>query len=133
MAVSYPMGDPTMYGNNHETTLEFDDLERVRLFSFGDDTLVRLDQKRSFAEGSAFLIPQESKSRFCKILRQQGISIQERTRSESADWIRKRSVVTTLLFFVIPMAGFVIWPIRVLLPYLLVVLVNLSLAALQGE
>lgn len=132
LAATYYMGDPTIWTNDHEVTVSFEDVEAARFMSLAGHTMVRLYHKKSFAEGTAFLVPPNKKYQFRDSLQRHNVSIHGESGADATGWVWVRCVVTALLLGVIPVSAVFIWPIYYSWAVLLVLVVHAIMLPMQG-
>lgn len=132
LAVTYHMSDPTIFANGHEVTVSFDDVEAARFLSLAGHTMVRLYYGKSFAEGTAFLVPPDREYQFRDSLQRHNVSIRGESGADATGWVWGRCVVTALLLGAIPVSGVFIWPIQYSWAVLLVLVLHAIMLPMQG-
>lgn len=132
LTATYHMGDPTLYGNERQVTVSFEDVKAARFLPSTNQTLVRLSHEKPFAEGTAFLAPPEIEERFRNSLRRHDVSIQRDRGEESTRWVRGRCVVTALTLGAIPVSAVFIWPVYYSWAILLVLVLQSIVLLMQG-
>jgi hypothetical protein len=132
LAVTYHMSDPTIFANGHEVTVSFDDVEAARFLSLAGHTMVRLYYGKSFAEGTAFLVPPTIEDQFRDSLQHHNVSIRGKSGADATGWVWGRYVVTALLLGVIPVSAMFIWPIQHSWAVLFVLFLHSIVLPMQG-
>jgi hypothetical protein len=108
-SVTTSFGNPTPLRSNYEETVSLDGVETAQFLSLADRTLVQLHHEKRFANRTSVPVPAEEKQRFRRVLQQYDVSSSEETATPRWAWTRLG--VTTLLIWVIPIAGIFVWPI----------------------
>lgn len=129
LTARYNLGDPTLFGNGHETTVSLADVEAARFLNLAGRRLVLFEQTNPFAQGTAFLVPTDAEPTLRDALADHGATVSD---DETTGWVRRRVAVTLSAVVVAPLAALVVWPVVYSWPLALVTVVVLVTVLNQG-
>lgn len=132
LAVTYHMGDPSLFAGGHEASVSFDDVTTARVLRLADHTVVRLRHERPLAPGATALVPPDATAELHRSLRRHGVPVRGPT-DAAAPWVWGRCAVTALALGVAPIGVAIAWPLRYSWAVLLVLVLHAVVLPLQGR
>lgn len=131
LAVTYHMGEPSLFGGDRTETLSLTEVDAARLVAFGSQTLVKANREGSFGTEATVVVPNAVADRLRDALGRHDVALDEQTLTPFG-WVHARCLVTAVTLGAIPLVGLVVWPAPYAWMYLLVVLLHAVVLPRQG-